>query len=291
MSPENNRTSTNYVIAAYLGDRRNPDERYDAYRGFFLREHVASLHRLDHSLAQITIVCSGGDPDGICKSFPSRIGTANVEIIMRPNVGMSYGAWSDVFERYRTNFSHYIFTEDDYIFTQNNFDDELLGRIESLPRCGMFGGAVYTIHGDRLPHMAIFVAMCRSEALEAARRNSYSDKIRLPYDDSSSSIAAGYFGQTSMSYAIVDAGYELNDWLDMWSSAYWDSFSQRLDWFGRGENGDEDPLAAGGNLACPSFIAPIQAMDKKVPVWDRKGELFFGSINRDGSFVKSTSVP
>lgn len=282
--------SINYVIAAYLGDRRNPDPRYDADRAFFLREHIASLSRLKHSLSQITIVCSGGDPTGFCESLlsPTTIGTARVKVIMRPNTGMSYGAWSDAFEAYRSDFSHYILTEDDYLFTHDDFDALLLERMKRVgPECGMYGGTVYKIHTEKLPHMAVCIGMCPSVVLEKARNNQYSNVARLPYDDESSSVAAGFFGQTRMSYAIIDAGYKLHDWLDTWSSAFWDSVPQRVAWFGRGPNGNEDPLLAVGDLMRRSFIAPIQAIGKKVLVWDRGERLLRGSVGYDGSFVES----
>lgn len=275
----------NYIIAAYLGDRRNPDHRYEKDKSFLLREHIASLHRLKHSLSQITVVCSGDDPTGFCQSIPSAIGTAKVEVLMRENTGMSYGAWSDAFELYREKFSHYIFTEDDYLFTHDNFDGELLRRLESMPECGMLGGAVYKIDGEALPHMAVCVGICPSVALEAARRNSYSFKQGLPYDYDSSSIAAGFFGQTSMSYAIVEAGYELKDWLDTWSTAYWDSVPQRVAWFGRGNDGKQDPRTAKGDFTRRSFIAPIQAIKRVVLVWDHGSDPQYGNVTVDGRFV------
>lgn len=279
--------SINYVIAAYLGDRRNSDTRYDVDRSFFLRKHIESLFRLKHSLSQITIVCSGGDPTGFCASLPSAINKTKIEVVTRPNTGMSYGAWSDTFEQYRSKFSHYILTEDDYLFTHDNFDSLLLERMH--PKCGMRGGAVYKIHDEPMPHMAVFIGMCASAAMEAARVNSYSSIQRLPYDDSSSSVAAGFFGQTRMSYAFIDAGYNIKDWLDTWPSAYWDSVPQRVAWFGRGSHGNQDPLTASGDLSKRSFIVPIQAIEKEVLVWDRGSNLFCGSVDVDGRFVKSTS--
>ena len=53
----------NYVIAAYMGERIRSDDGYIADRTVFVREHLASLARLEHELGQVTLVISGEGSD------------------------------------------------------------------------------------------------------------------------------------------------------------------------------------------------------------------------------------
>lgn len=134
--------STNYVIACWSGFRRVNPERVVKEREIFLRKHLESLQKLKHNLDQVTFVFSENkDEPESYRQFrnllPSKIGTAKVVQMERPNIGYSYGAYSDVFKRYGTEFDHYLLMEDDYCFLTDNFDRQLQDILDEHPDCGM----------------------------------------------------------------------------------------------------------------------------------------------------------
>jgi hypothetical protein len=287
-------TDCNYLIAAYLGqDRPHPDPRYQADPSFFLRQHIQSLERLQHSLAQITVICSGDDPTGFVRTLDgARIGGAPVKTLMRPNLGMSYGAWSDAFELDRGQHSTYLLNEDDYVFTQDHFDETLTQILLPDENVGMVCGCVYK--APRQPevwddHAAVFIALCRANALSLARANAFSPTPRLPYHTPDASSVGGAFGQKAFSFAIIDAGFELRDWMPTWATAYWDSAPARVRWFMRPPSGIGDPRSFKSDLAVPSFVVPLQAMDRgEVHVSDGHG-WHRGALSWSGHFIPTES--
>lgn len=280
--------STNYILACYMGPRCNEDPRYTADRAFFMKEHVASLERLKHELGQITIVCSGGDPTGYLATLPKTLGGAPVEIIHRENVGLSYGGYSDAFERYRSAFSHYIFNEDDYVFTHPRFDGLLLEELSKRPGCGMLCGTAIGIPRSepQTRHAAVFIGICPTAALTKARTNVFSSIERLPHGENAANSAIaermgdGYFGQKAVSFAIETAGYDIEDWLLRWSTAYWNSEPGIVRWFNRSEE-CANPLCLLGDLSKPSLVVPIQALDVPVRLSD-SSVWHYGTLDRCG---------
>ncbi|HEX3150101.1 MAG TPA: GNAT family N-acetyltransferase [Gemmataceae bacterium] len=155
----------NYVIAAWSGPRRDVTLNPVLY----LDNHIRSLQVLPHSLTQITVVVPD-DPDepaSFAESLarlPASIGTARVEIIRRPNIGLSYGSYSEAYGRYRQAFDYYIFIEDDYVFVQENFDRLLVDMRNARPDCGLLCALVTPLDG--IDHGALAHGIADSATLE-----------------------------------------------------------------------------------------------------------------------------
>lgn len=127
--------STNYVLVSWAGPRRVNPLPYREDPSCLLRKHLESLENLRHSLDQITVVVNLWDQEPpayrrAIEGLPKTIRRARVEVLERKNVGYSYGAYADVFERYRSAFRTYLFMEDDYRFTQHGFDGILTDVLE-----------------------------------------------------------------------------------------------------------------------------------------------------------------
>ena len=67
----------------------------------------------------------------IFRIVPKKIKNCKVEVTFRENIGMSYGAFSDIFKSNLDRYDYYIFNEDDYVFINPNWDTYLVNKFES----------------------------------------------------------------------------------------------------------------------------------------------------------------
>lgn len=137
----------NYMIAAYGGSRRGTNEHYSKDKTYYLKNHLERLEKLKHNLDQITVIVA---KDGECpKEFNEYINDLrkddNYVIIERVSYGQSYGSWSKGFQEYR-EFDYHIFIEDDYVFTQDNFDAIMIEKFERNENCGYLCSLKYYNH-------------------------------------------------------------------------------------------------------------------------------------------------
>lgn len=206
--------TTNYVICAWSGPRRTLDPRTDADPAFYLRAHFQCLADHRHNLSQITLVVpeNPNEPPAyrqyLLAELPKKIGTAEVVLIERPNIGMSYGSFSDCYARYRTSFDYYFFMEDDYFMCQHDFDKIHVDLMEEDRMCGYLCGMAWA-PPDHEYHAGISNGILRSEALEKV----FLALGHLPH--SRDSLLYGpneQTGQVGQSREIINAGYTLRDW-------------------------------------------------------------------------------
>ena len=129
------------IVNFWLGDRRDEYDNYKLDSLHLLKRQIQTLQVYKHNLTKI-IFNFNIVPEHykylnqVFSLTPKQIQGAEVEINIRENVGISYGAWSDLFKKYNTNFDYYIFNEDDYFFIQNGWDDYLVEKYNSYDDCG-----------------------------------------------------------------------------------------------------------------------------------------------------------
>jgi hypothetical protein len=130
-----------FITNFWLGSRRYEYPKYKEDKLYFLKQQIKCLQTYDHNLTKI-IFNFNIIPEQyhyISKIFaitPKQIQGAEVEINIRENIGISYGAWSDLFGKYRSEYDYYVFNEDDYFFVQNNWDSYLVNKYNSHSDCG-----------------------------------------------------------------------------------------------------------------------------------------------------------
>jgi hypothetical protein len=208
---------TNYVLCCWSGARRVNDPRLASDPAYYLRHHIKSLFDLPHQLTQISIMVPR-NPDepksyrSLLKRLPSRIQGANVVVMERPNIGMSYGSFSDCFKRYRSEFDYYFFMEDDYVFTQPYFDQIHVDRMEDNPDVGYLCGLAWATPAPL--HAGISNGIIRTKALEAVWAMSEDGESQIPHAPNSDYGTNERMGQIGQSVAIQKAGYKLVDWSD-----------------------------------------------------------------------------
>lgn len=206
----------NYVLCTWSGPRRVNDPRVDRDPAYYLRQHVHSLVHLPHNLDQITVMVPENPKEPAAfrryleRELPQKIQFANVEVIERPNVGMSYGSLSDCYVKYRTEFDFYMFMEDDYVFTQPYFDALHLEVMQQNPDCGYLCGLAWATPPPL--HAGIANGMMRTKALEAifVATDGWIPHAR----DGQSYNLNERHGQIGQSQAFIAMGYKLLDWKD-----------------------------------------------------------------------------
>ena len=129
------------VNVFWLGERRFESPEYQKDNLYFLKKQIECLQTYKHNLTKI-IFNFNITPEHykylseVYSITPKQIQGAEVEINIRENVGISYGAWSDTFKKYKSEHDYYIFNEDDYFFVQHDWDSYLVNKHNSYSDCG-----------------------------------------------------------------------------------------------------------------------------------------------------------
>lgn len=130
-----------YVVNFYLADRRRSEPEFKDDKLYLVKKQIELLESINHSLTKIIFNFNVETKhyhylSKVYEIVPKSIQNASVEISIRENKGYSYGAWSDVFLKYKDKYDYYVFVEDDYMFIEPNWDTYLVNKFESYPDCG-----------------------------------------------------------------------------------------------------------------------------------------------------------
>lgn len=229
--------SIHYVVACWSGLRRVNPKAALADRAVFLRAQQNSLTHLRHSIDQVTFVVSH-NPDEpkefreCLEKMPTKLGNADVKIMERPNIGYSYGAYSDAVEKY-PGFDQVLLMEDDYVFLMHDFDLAMKAILEEEGRTGFVsfvveggsrewllarakkeapGGAAFAENlkkymGERFHYARVSVGMASKDALEAVIRAFG----HLPYSSGTNHTECKFEGQFGLTMSIEKCGYKILD--------------------------------------------------------------------------------
>lgn len=205
-----------YVINFYLGDRRKTVNEYKEDKLYFLKRQIEYLNSFKHNLNKI-IFTFNIEPEhyhytsDIFKLVPKFIKNTEVEIIFRENKGFSYGAWSDVFKKYKLKYDYYIFNEDDYFFVDNNWDSYLVNKYNSYNDCG------YLCPFMREPHRHNEFRRYAGLSTGIASSNNLLkvwDKYKMLPHSIGNSYENGEEIQKRFSFAFLDVGLNIYDTRD-----------------------------------------------------------------------------
>lgn len=190
----------NYVCPCWSGWRRGGDDLYNKDRSLYLRVQLLRLLYLNHSLSQITICIPQNDKEpkefsDFLYKFPDKIKDTPVVIFKTENTISSYGPYNFVFEKYRDKFDAYILIEDDYVFTQHNFDSILTKYLEKDKNVGYWCSRV-GICEDNTPTASVSNGIVPAWAFE---------KIKNKYG------CIPYAGQIEFSNAFRDTNIKMKD--------------------------------------------------------------------------------
>jgi hypothetical protein len=209
---EKNKIKTCYVVNFWLGERRIEVDSYKENKLFFLQKQIDSLENLDNNIDTV-IFNFNITPQhyflvkDIFNIIPKKIKNSNIILNFRENYGMSYGAFSDIFKIYNNQFDYYIFNEDDYIFTQNNWDTYLTEKFNSIVNCGYLS-MIVSDNNSNFPKHASHSTGISSYKVLSELINKYGE---LPHSKATSYPDNETKGQVSQTNSIFKLGYGLYD--------------------------------------------------------------------------------
>lgn len=237
---------TNYMVCCWSGDRRIKDARQQANYTFYIKNHIDSLMRLKHNLTQITITIPDNHYESrlfrsYIDSLPSFIQKSKVVIYRRPNVGMTYGCLSEVYNMYKDEFDYYFVVEDDYKFCQNEFDSIFVKEMLKRPQCGFLAGLTGGVYAD------MHIGCIRQECLEKASIHNNGVLYPVPWYHQTNGdqyIIAYNNGQINFGKLVREVGYTIEDIGNRHSVCFRDSYPNGVRWFNK-------------NKSKPPIIVPI----------------------------------
>lgn len=203
-----------YIMSFYLGNRRRPCGNYKKDNLYLVKKQVEILSKTKHNLSKI-IFNFNVEPEHypyisqLHALIPRSIQGADVDINIRKNEGISYGAWSDLFLKYKSEFDYYVFNEDDYFFVEDNWDTYLVDKYNSYEDCG------YLCMLAREP-----LKWCgyRKNAGNSVGIASFKALIKivhkygeLPHPKSKKEYDNWEEGQHQFSFAFLEVGYNIYD--------------------------------------------------------------------------------
>lgn len=219
-----------YVCCVWFGFRRSSTKTYDTDRLAYFKTHVSHLQEFSHNLDKIVFVVNLEEAERSLfeeskKLVPRMIGGAEVEIVERINIGLSYGAWSDTFGRYRNEYDYFIFTEDDYYFNIDNFDRYLVNKFNMMSNSGYL--CMFTInptpeHPDDAIHAGNSVGISSTKVLnEVWERHGCLPHSTIDSKDPFERYHDGQeYGQVGQTHAIYQLGYNIWDVRDDYQTAH-----------------------------------------------------------------------
>ncbi len=201
----------NYVICCWSGGRRAGGPRGE----YYLEKHLESLANLRHTqISQITVMIPHNDYESssytrVVENMPLTLNGVPIHARRRLNRGMSYGSFSDAYRDWRDTTPYYMFMEDDYVFTTDDFDIkmiELIGTEED--RVGYVCGMAYALPGIYPWHAGMSCGLLRSRAL----LDVWNHNGMLPHDPSSSNYITNQdMGQVGFSQAMMRWNWSVID--------------------------------------------------------------------------------
>lgn len=217
--------STCLIVACWKGDRRAQDPRVAGDPDWYLKQQIERLNRIPSGLQEAVFVWNNQAlPAGAPQDKPWPEGLGRVERcasrwIERPNIGISYGAFSAGYAAVRGKYEYYIFTEDDYIFTSPHWDQKLAAWLDDLgPVTGMLCGLVCPLHvqpGRQPPdtHPGIAIWASPAAALEKVWDRC---EGKLPHYENDPASRCDYYlhevhGQVALGQAFNKCGLRMAD--------------------------------------------------------------------------------
>ena len=212
-----------YIINFYFGNRRYNIDTFYIDKLCYLRSQIVTLEQYKHSLSKIVFTFNI-DPEHYSllsealNLIPKKFQNTDVEINIRENYGMSYGAFSDIFGKNMGKYDYYIFNEDDYVIVQDNFDEYLVNKFESIPNCGYLCGLVREIaHFEKNRHAGMSSGISSFKHLKEIW-----DKYgELPHSKGKDYTSNEKQGQTIQTVALRDLGYEIYDIREEYRMRFW----------------------------------------------------------------------
>jgi hypothetical protein len=201
-----------YVVSFWLGKRRVEVQEYQNNRFFFLETQISALENIQNDIDTIIFNFNITTEyyqylTEIFRIIPKKIKNSKVEVTFRENIGMSYGAFSDIFKSNLSRYDYYIFNEDDYVFINPNWDTYLVNKFESIKNCGYLSMIVSSEDSGYPKHASHSSGISSYKILKQVL-----DKFgELPHSKNNTYSNNEWEGQIRQTNEIVKLGYDIFD--------------------------------------------------------------------------------
>ena len=143
------------VICTYLGERRpyynNPNDM-SSYLDKNIENEIKIDNKIDTDLIIVNNDCGNPETNEKLNKYNDVI-TKNGKIIVeqRENLGGSFGAYFDMFEKYSKDYDYWFFSEDDHIIYKKGYMRDFVDYLDSDEKLGYIGLAPVTTHDNTFP--------------------------------------------------------------------------------------------------------------------------------------------
>jgi len=201
------------IINFFFGERRKIGNIYNSDKLSLLKKQIHYLSTVKHSLDTIVLSFNlDKETIGILSSFineiPKTIQNSKVEIVLRNNVGMSYGAWAEYSINNIDKYDYFIFNEDDYFFVEDDFDYHMIDIFNSKINCGYLATISREPSGwnQNRKHAGCSIGMVSKKSLEEVKDNfkEISNNDGNTYKDAESL-------QINFTHCFIEKGFEIYD--------------------------------------------------------------------------------
>jgi hypothetical protein len=204
-----------------------------------------------------------------------------VKIIVRENDGLSYGSFNRAISE-NHDATHFILMEDDYVFTRDNFDGDLLGMIGGPGMvCGMSNAIPREDAPHGMTHAAVFLGIIDGTTARTVVSRALAERVRLREATSlprpSGHYPIAWHTQVDWSWAILDAGGEIKDWLGAYTTPFWNSSSRETRVFDRNPPSfNMDPRYQPASLTKQAFAVPLQVVGMRSRI--SNGDQYYDAV-------------
>lgn len=202
------------LVVFYFGDRRRKFPPYEKDRLCYVKKNIELLTTVKNSLNKIYFIFNVEQDhydllNQAIALIPKKIQGAEVEIVIRQNVGASYGAYSDVTKS--KDHDYYFFNEDDIFYLQDNWDSYMIENFEKKENCGAFGCIIRPARKWNYykEHFGGGGWVTSKEVIKNVRDKFGGFNYKLDND-----YRSGEDNQINFSWDIIRAGYRLYDTRD-----------------------------------------------------------------------------
>lgn len=147
------------IINFWFGDRRRSPSIYNEDRLIYLKTQIEYLRLYQNNLKTIYFNFNIEKEhynllNEALKLVPKYINGSEIITNIRENKGFSYGAWNDITLKEIENYEYFVYVEDDYVFTQDKWDDYLTNKYNQKPNTGYLSMGVRP--HPTSPHLYLF---------------------------------------------------------------------------------------------------------------------------------------
>ena len=148
------------IINFWFGDRRRNPEVYSFDKLIYVKTQIEYLRLYQNNLNTIYFNFNLEEDhynilNKALKLIPKHINGSKTEVNIRKNNGFSYGAWNEIVIKEIENYDYFIFNEDDYFFTQDNWDSYLVDKYKSKEDIGYLAMGVRPHNNFKFPFHSV----------------------------------------------------------------------------------------------------------------------------------------